>query len=305
MRSRWTLVSSFVAVVLGLPLSMAAMPAQPALASVTVTSHFIWDAPGNGTFVSPIDNDATNGEGNAMLFVTPNYSAGGVCGCVAQTVPIGVIYNLFGGARWSITNLDESTNIAAGSTYNVLVVQNANKKVFVQTATTANTLGGATYINSPLTNDNPNAMILITPNIDPDGANEFVSDHPVSAYYNPTLKQWGVLNEDGSSMAIGAHFNIMIGSKASNGGSEIVTKAHSQNSAGSFVLINSPATIGNPNAAVFETPNSDPGGTGGKFDTATTGVEYFQSPTDNWAVFQEDGSTMTHGFAFNVLSFSS
>jgi hypothetical protein len=305
MRSRRTLVSSFVAVVLGLPLSMAAMPAQPALAAVTVTSHFIWDAPGNGTFVSPIDNDATNGEGNAMLFVTPNYSAGGVCGCVAQTVPVGVIYNLFGGARWSITNLDESTNIAAGSTYNVLVVQNANKKVFVQTATTANTLGGATYINSPLTNDNPNAMILITPNIDPDGTNEFVNDHPVGAYYNPTLKQWGVLNEDGSSMGIGAHFNIMIGSKASNGGTEVVTKANNQNSAGSFVLINSPATIGNPNAAVFETPNSDPGGTGGKFDASITGVEYFQSPTDNWAVFQEDGSTMTHGFAFNVLSFSS
>lgn len=305
MRSRRALVPSLISVALGSSLLIAALPAQPALASVTVTSHFISVAPGNGTFVTPINNDATNGEGNALLFVTPNYSAGGVCGCVAQTVPIGVIYNLFGGSLWAIANLDESTNIAAGSTYNVLVVQKASKKVFVQTATTGNTLGGATYINSPLTNDNPNAMILITQNIDPDGANEFVSDHPVGAYYNPTLKQWGVLNEDGSSMGIGAHFNIMIGSKASNGGSEIVTKARSQNSAGSFVLIDSPATVGNPNAAVFETPNSDPGGTGGKFDTAITGVEYFQSPTDNWAVFQEDGSTMTHGFAFNVLSFSS
>jgi len=63
--------------------------------------------------------------------------------------------------------------------------------------------------------------------------NAFLSNHPVGAYYNPTLKQWGVLNEDGSSMPIGAHFNIMIGSKASNGGSEFVTKAKSGNSAGS------------------------------------------------------------------------
>ena len=97
-------------------------------------------------------------------------------------------------------------------------------------------------------------MILITPNVDPNGANEFVSDHPVGAYYNPSLKQWGVLNEDGTPMGVGAHFNIMIGAKASNGGSEFLTKAKSGNSSGSFVFINSPDAIGNPNAAVFETP---------------------------------------------------
>jgi hypothetical protein len=304
MRSR-PAVSSLFAVVIGLPLLTAIIPAGAASATVTVTSHFIAVAPGNGLFVSPVNNDATNGEGNALLFVTPNYSAGGVCGCVADSVPIGVTYNIFGGARWAITNLDESTNIDAGSTYNILVVQKASKRVFVQTATTANTLGGATYINSPLTNGNPNAMILITPNVDPDGTNEFVSDHPVGAYYNPSLKQWGVLNEDGTSMGLGAHFNIMIGAKASNGGSEFLTKAKKSNSSGSFVFINSPEAIGNPNAAVFETPNSDPGGTGGTFDTATTGTEYFQSPNDAWAVFQEDGSNMTIGSSFNVLVFPS
>ena len=106
-------------------------------------------------------------------------------------------------------------------------------------------------------------------------------------------------------MGIGAHFNIMIGAKASNGGSEIVTKANSQNSAGSFVLINSLEANGNPNAVVFETPNADPKGKGGTFDAAPTGVEYFQSPTDDWSVFQEDGSSMTLKYSFNVLSFSS
>jgi hypothetical protein len=281
------------------------LPASPVSASVTVTSHFIYTAQGNTLFVAPINNDATNGEGNALLFVTPNYSAGGVCGCVAQTVPIGVIYNLFGGQQWAIANLDESTTIAAGSTYNVLVVQKSSGSVFVQTATTANTLGGATYIDSPQTNANPKAKLLITSNYDPGGTNGFLNDHPIGAYYNSSLQKWGILNEDGSSMPVGAHFNVMIGSKASNGGTEVVEKAKSSNSAGSFVLINSPETIGNPNAAVFTTPNSDPGATGSNFDASTTGVEYFQSPTDNWAVFQEDGSTMSLGYSFNVLSFSS
>ena len=297
-------LSMVTASAIGVPLFLALAPAAPASSAVTVTSHFIWVAPGNGLFVTPVNNAATNGAANALLFVTPNYSAGGVCGCVADSVPIGVVYNLFGGAQWAIDNLDESTNIDAGSTYNVLVVQQASSKVFVQTATTANTLGGATYINSPLTNGNPNAMILITPNYDPGGMNAFLSNHPVGAYYNPTLKQWGVLNEDGSSMPIGAHFNIMIGSKASNGGSEFVTKAKSGNSAGSFVFVNNPQTDGNPNAMVFETPNADPGGKVGTFDTAATGVEYFQSPTDDWAVFQEDGSSMALKSSFNVLAFS-
>ena len=47
------------------------------------------------------------------------------------------------------------------------------------------------------------------------------------------------------------------------------------------------------------------GGVKSNFDASATGVEYFQSPTDDWAVFQEDGSSMSPGYAFNVLSFSS
>lgn len=286
-------------------LPLAAGPAVPAAATVTVTSHFIYTAPGNGTFVDPIDNDSTNGEGNALLFVTPNYSAGGVCGCVADTIPVGVIYNLFGGALWAVYNLDESTAIAAGSTYNVLVVQKSSAKVFVQTATTANTSGDSTFINSSLSNANPEAKLLVTGNYDPDGTNGFNSDHAVGVWYDTKKKEWAVFNEDSSAMAVGAHFNVMIGAKASNGGKEITVQATSGNSAGSEVLVNSPQTTGNPNAAVFETPNWNPGGSGGTYDDAAPGVEYFQSPTDEWAVFQEDGSDMPLDASFNVLAFSS
>lgn len=68
--------------------------------------------------------------------------------------------------------------------------------------------------------------------------------------------------------------------------------------------MNNPETDGNPNAVVFETSNADPGGKVGTFDTAATGVEYFQSPTDDWALFQEDGSSMELKSSFNVLAFS-
>ena len=87
--------SPLAAVLVGV-LLLLTVPATPASATVTVTSHFILTAPGNGLFAAPINNGATNGAGNALLFVAPNYSAGGVCGCVSDSVPIGVVYNLFG-----------------------------------------------------------------------------------------------------------------------------------------------------------------------------------------------------------------
>lgn len=280
---------------------------SPAAATVTVTSHFIWTAESSNTvfYVTEIDNGATNGEGNALLFVTPNNSAGGVCGCVTDTVPVGVIYNLLGSGGWAIFNLDQSTDIGAGSAYNVLVVQKSSANVFVQTATTANTTGDSTYIDSPLTNGKPKAQLLVTPDVDPGGTNEYISDHAVGVWYDTVKKKWAIFNEDETAMGVGAHFNVMVGSKASNGGKEITEQATTSNSSGDSVLLDSPETIGNPNAAVFETPNWNPGGSGGTYDTAVPGVEYLPGPTDNWAVFQEDGADMPLDAAFNVLAFPS
>ena len=280
--------------------------AARASATVTVTSHFIWTANlSSPTFVTPINNDATNGEGKAMLFVTPNDSAGGVCGCVTDSVPVGVVYNIFGGAQWSVYNEDESTTVANGTSFNVLVVQQPSANVFVHTATTKNTSGAVTYVNSTQTNGNPNAQLLITPNNDPNGANSVNNDHPVGAFYSTTKKKWAILNEDAAAMTVGAHFNVMVGSSMSNGGQEILVKAKSTNTAGDSVLVKNAQSTGNPNAVLFETPNWNPGGAGGTFDSAATGVLYYQSPTDRAAVFNGDGTSMPLGAAFNVLIYPS
>jgi hypothetical protein len=294
------------AILAGLLLPMSTLLATAGSATVLVTSHFIVTAPSDSSlFVTPINNGATNGAGSALLFVTPNDSPGGVCGCVTDTVPVGVVYNLFGGAEWAITNLDESTTIAPGTSFNVLVVPKPSASVFVQTATTANTSAAVTYIDSPLTNGKPNAHLLVTPNLNPPGMTGFVSNHRVGVAYSASRKQWGVLNEDAAAMPIGAHFNVMVGTTMSNGGKEIVQRNTSQNAAGEFTLISNPETTGNPNAAVFETPNYNPGGLGGTPDNVSTGVAYLLDPTDRETVFQEDGSSMPLGAAFNVLIYPS
>ena len=231
------------------PVTIAAAP--PASATVTVTSHFVWTATSSNTqfFVTTINNDATNGLANAMLFVTPNLSPGGICTCVTDPVPVGVIYNLLGSGRWAIFNEDGSTNIPIGASFNVLVVQNPSKDVFVQTATTGNTGGGDfTSINSKLTNGKPSAQMIVTPNYDPGGTNGVADDHTVGLFYESS--KWSVFNEDLAGMPIGAHFNVMIGATKSNGGQMVLQTATSGNTAGDST------TIVNPSRPAIRTPSS-------------------------------------------------
>ena len=280
-----------------------------ASATVTVTSHFIWTATSSNTtgFVTVLNNGATNGEPNALLFVTPNLSPGGVCTCVTDPKPVGVVYNLLNNGRWAIVHLDESTNIPIGASYNVLVVQKTSANVFVQTATTNNTSGADTFVNSTQSNGRPLAQLLVTPNLDPGGTHGFVSNHVVGVAYSNPLKKWAVFNEDVQSMSVGAHFNVMIGATVSNGGREILQRATSSNTAAWNTLVNNPESTGNPNAVLFETPSLDPGGVPPvNYDAAPTGVLYRLSPTDRTAVFHEDMSTnITIGAAYNVLIFPS
>jgi hypothetical protein len=293
-------------VVVGALLPLSGLASPTASANVTVTSHFIWTATSSNTssFVSILNNAATNGLPNAMLFVTPNLSPGGICTCVMDTSQVGVAYNLFGNGRWAIVNEDES-NIPIGAAFNVLVVQKSSADVFVQTATLSNIGAGRTIINSIATNGKANAQLLITPNYDPGGKNGVVNNHVVGVIYSSSTKKWGVFNQDEGSMPKGAHFNVMVGSTMSNGGKEILLRSSSANIVGDSTLVNNPQSTGNPNSVLFESPNFDPGGVGGIFDPAATGVLYYQSPTDRAAVFNEDTSSMPLGAAFNVLIYPS
>lgn len=112
-------------------ISVFASTALPASAAVTVTSHFIWTTtPSNVSIAfSFINNGATNGDPGALLFVTSSYDPGGVCGCVTDPAPVGVVWA--GGAnQWTVYNADVS-NMPVGAAFNVLVVQKPSSRVFV------------------------------------------------------------------------------------------------------------------------------------------------------------------------------
>ena len=107
-------------------------------AGVTVTSHFVVTGTSSNTTGDSLflNNFATNNEPNDLLFVTQNWDANGVCGCVYQPATMGVWYDETVN-QWAVF-LEDEEPMVAGASFNVLVVPTASSSVFVQTATVSN-----------------------------------------------------------------------------------------------------------------------------------------------------------------------
>ncbi len=271
-------------------------------AGVTVTSHFVATGTSSNTTGDSLflNNFATNNEPNDLLFVTQNWDANGVCGCVYQPATVGVWYDETVN-QWAVF-LEDEEPMVAGASFNVLVVPTASSSVFVQTATVSNTSGDSTFINSPLTNGNPKAMLQVTQNWDPGGVVGGYNTVPVGVWYDSAQSKWAIFNEDQSAMTVGLSFNVMVGATPSNGGKGVVLKATASNTNNDVTTIDNTQTTGNPNTVVFATPVYNPGGKGGTLDDNIPGVGY-NSIVEQ--VFNEDELTMAKKTAFNLLIFSS
>jgi hypothetical protein len=278
----------------------------PASAAVTVTSHFIWTATSSniGAYATFIDNAATNNNPNALLFVTPSYEPGGVCGCVTDPAPIGVEWGS-GVGKWVIINMDTSS-MPVGAAFNVLVVQKPSAQVFTVTSTSSSTSGNSTTFSNPATDGKGGALLQVTQSL-PQGTNSPLNSHPVGVIYGLGSggNLWDIQNLDNAAMPVGATFNVMVGAKASNGGAAVLLKGFASNTVAGDTNITNAETDGNPNAVVFDTQNDDPNLHFGVVDPAPTGVAY-RNDIDKVAVFNENGTTMpTTKHFFNLLIFPS
>ncbi len=278
--------------------------AAQAQAAVTVTSHFVWTASSSNTSgdTSFIANGATNAQPGDLLFVTPNWNASGLCGCAYEPHAIGVWYDS-GNKEWGVFREDAGT-MPAGEAYNVLVVpaSQAGRSAFVQTSAAANTTGDYTLINSPLTNGNPSAQLQVTQDWNPGGAGGKYNPHNVGVWYDSAAGKWGVFNEDRAAMPVGVSFNVLVGAAPSNGGSSMLLKAASSNTSGDTTYISNPQTTGNPNNVTFVTQDWNPGGAGGTYNDAQTGVWYTGAQE---GMFNENGSGPPLNSAYNLLIFPS
>ncbi len=85
-----------------------------------------------------------------------------------------------------------------------------NTPVFIWQAT-ANNIGGynydATFIDHPVTNGDPNAILIVTHNYSASNPQN-PNNHPIGVEY--LSGKWAIYNEDGATMTPGLAFNVMV-----------------------------------------------------------------------------------------------
>jgi serine/threonine protein kinase len=236
-----------------------------------------------------IDNPLTNGNPNAILIVTQNWNPGGGNGTY-NNHPVGVWYTPAG--NWAIFN-EDLVAMTPQACFNVKVLSQS-PSVFVQVATPQNSINNYTVIDNPLTNGNPNAVLIVTQNWNPDGRNGTYNNHPVGVWYTPS-GNWSIFNQDLAPMIPQTSFNVQILNPSP---SAFVHQATSSNVGDDYTFFNASATDGNPNAIVLVTQNWNPQGKGGIYNNHEVGVWYTRA--GNWAIFNVDYAPMALQAAFNI-----
>jgi hypothetical protein len=260
--------------------------------------HFVHVVTSENTSVNFtfIDHPLTNDNPNAIVFATPNWNPGGAVGNYNDH-SIGVRYYSGVEKRWVIFNQD-GVPFIMGTAFNVLI-PNADPGVFVHEATAANTDGRSTYIDHPLTNDNPDAIVFAILNFNPGGGGGNDNDRPIAVFYNPVRAEWAVFNQEDVAMPEGAAFNVLV---PAGGPTVFVHRAGPANTTNNYTMIDHPLANDDPDAIVFVTQNFNPGGGLGVLNDQPIGVYYDSTLSDRWGIFNQDRfAGMPTGAAFNVM----
>ena len=119
--------------------------------------------------------------------------------------------------RWAIFNQDLAA-VPSGTTFQVIVPGGPEK--IVHRAESGNIDENSTYLDDPLVNGKPGAILSVTQNWNPGGGSGTYNDHPVDVRYDTGRQQWAIYNADDSAMPDGAAFNIAVSGVAPMTGSD-------------------------------------------------------------------------------------
>lgn len=232
--------------------------------------------------MTTIENSATNGKSDALLFVTQVYSG------KYNNHPFGVWYS---GGKWLIYQ-ENKQEMDVGTAYNILAVQ-PSSSAFMHKSEPANTSGHITTIDNPNCNGNPNAVLFVTQNW-----KGTYNAKSVAVWYNGS--KWTIYNQDKTAMPSGTNFNVMVLRKGSasniSGGNVSIFTANAtakKNSYGNH-LANLPLT--NAAAKIFVTQNF---GENGVYNAHESAV-WFDGK--NWTVYNKDKVELPANAQFNVLA---
>jgi hypothetical protein len=155
------------------------------------------------------------------------------------------------------------------------------------TASSSNTFGDFTLIPGET---NPNAFLEVTA----DGTHSPMDTHQVGVWYDTSAGQWGVFNEDGSAMPLGASFNVY--TQQYHTAYAFLATVPSANTSGYIFFINAAGLNGNPSLQLVVTQNWSPDFV---YNPHPIGV-WYDSWVGEWTIYNEDLTSIPSGAAFNV-----
>ncbi len=172
----------------------------PSDAEATLFAHTATDENSRGDYTY-IADPAVDGDPDAVVLVMSSEDAGGA----DYGHNIGVWYDSADRKRWAIFNQDRAA-VPSGATFRVVLPPASEG--FVHRAGLLNTVGNTTYLDDPLTNAKPGAIVSVTQNWNPGGGAGVYNDHPVGVFYDEDAEEWAVYNRDGAPLPDGAAFNV-------------------------------------------------------------------------------------------------
>ncbi|MDP9486795.1 MAG: nuclear transport factor 2 family protein [Actinomycetota bacterium] len=89
-------------------------------------------------------------------------------------------------------------------------VRKPSESALLHRAAPQNTSANSTYLDYPLANENPDAVLSVTQNWNPGGGAGTYNDHPIGVWYDADAERWAIFNQDRSPMPEGAAFNVLV-----------------------------------------------------------------------------------------------
>lgn len=143
-----------------------------------------------------LDNPLLNGNPNAKILVQSQYVSS------YNNVNVGLWYN---GSKWTIFNEDVSA-MAEGKDFNVWLLDNDKSFVHNVDSASLSLQNSYTIFDNPLTNNNPDANILVTQLLN--GGDYF--DHVLGVWYYDVIQKWILYTEDATPFFNGLKFNVYV-----------------------------------------------------------------------------------------------
>ncbi len=163
---------------------------------------------GNVTY---IDHPSTNGKPNALVFITHNWgSASGVY----NNHTTGVYYSN-AESKWGIFN-EDMFPFPAGAVYNVFVPDSGSPNAFVHTVSNVSALS-STFIDNPITDANPYAVLIVTHNYNPGGGGGIYNTVPVGVGVKSGLYPLLYHLDRSTPFDSAMSFNVLIADNVSSG----------------------------------------------------------------------------------------